>query len=115
MSAATTVVVLIAAPPGLRGHLTRWFIEVAPGVFVGSPNARIRDLLWKVLAERIHDGQAVMIEPARTEQGWTVRTAGQDRWTPTDFDGLTLIARPRGSGGQPWKATNHVKGNGMIT
>ncbi|WP_079171141.1 type I-E CRISPR-associated endoribonuclease Cas2e [Streptomyces sp. CC53] len=115
MSAATTIVVLIASPPGLRGHLTRWFIEVAPGVFVGSPSARIRDGLWKVLAERIHDGQAVMIEPARTEQGWTVRTAGQDRWTPTDFDGLTLMSRPRGSAGRPWAPANLVKENGMTT
>ncbi|GAA2462829.1 type I-E CRISPR-associated endoribonuclease Cas2e [Streptomyces lavendulocolor] len=114
MTAATTVVVLIAAPPGLRGHMTRWFIEVAPGVFVGSPNSRIRDSLWKVLSDRIRDGQAVMIEPARTEQGWAVRTAGQDRWTPTDFDGLTLMSRPRGSAGEPWKVANHVKENGMI-
>ncbi|MEU7566986.1 type I-E CRISPR-associated endoribonuclease Cas2e [Streptomyces fradiae] len=115
MSSATTVVVLIAAPPGLRGHLTRWFIEVAPGVFVGSPNTRIRDGLWKILAERIRDGQVVMIEPARTEQGWTVRTAGQDRWTAADFDGLTLMSRPRRSAGQPWTTTKPVKENGMIT
>ncbi|WP_405466672.1 type I-E CRISPR-associated endoribonuclease Cas2e [Streptomyces jietaisiensis] len=114
MSAGTTVVVLIAAPPGLRGHLTRWFVEVAAGVYVGNPNPRIRDRLWTVLAERIHDGQAVMIEPAPTEQGWSARTAGRDRWTPVDFDGLTLIARPR-QNGQPWRATNEVKKNGMIT
>ncbi|MBT2423806.1 type I-E CRISPR-associated endoribonuclease Cas2 [Streptomyces sp. ISL-22] len=91
----TTVVVLIAAPPGLRGHLTRWFVEVAPGTYVGAPNSRIRDSLWNVLADRTRDGQAVMIEPATTEQGWAVRTAGRDRWTPVDFDGLTLMARPR--------------------
>ncbi|GAA1424919.1 hypothetical protein GCM10009601_30690 [Streptomyces thermospinosisporus] len=45
MSAGTTVIVLIAAPPGLRGHLTRWFVEVAAGVYVGNPNPRIRDRL----------------------------------------------------------------------
>ncbi|WUD70245.1 type I-E CRISPR-associated endoribonuclease Cas2e [Streptomyces sp. NBC_00510] len=100
-----TVVVLIAAPPGLRGHLTRWFLETAPGVFVGTPNPRIRDRLWNVLAERISDGQAVMIEPAATEQGWSVRTAGRDRWTPADFDGITLMARPRGNGTEPWRPT----------
>ncbi|MFC4517947.1 type I-E CRISPR-associated endoribonuclease Cas2e [Streptomyces ehimensis] len=115
MSAATTVVVLVAAPSGLRGHLTRWFVEVAPGIFVGSPNVRIRDSLWRVLSDRIGDGQAVVIEPARTEQNWTVRTAGQDRWTPIDFDGLTLMSRPRESAAQPWNAANQVKGNGMIT
>lgn len=112
---ATTVVVLIAAPPGLRGHLTRWFVEVAPGMYVGTPNGRIRDRLWAVLADRIRDGQAVMIEPAATEQGWAVRTAGQDRWTPIDFDGLTLMARPRNNTASPWRATNEVKKNNMIT
>lgn len=90
-----TVVVLIAAPEGLRGHLTRWMMEVAPGVYVGNPSARVRDRLWLVLFERIGDGQAVMIEPARNEQRWAIRTAGRDRWHPVDYDGLILCARPR--------------------
>lgn len=37
-----TVIVLVAAPPGLRGHLTRWMVEVQAGVFVGNPGRRIR-------------------------------------------------------------------------
>jgi CRISPR-associated protein Cas2 len=90
-----TVVVLVAAAPGLRGHLTRWMIEVQAGVFVGQPSRRIRDALWRVLSDRIGDGQVVMIEPAKNEQGWVTRTAGRDRWSPRDFDGLILIARPR--------------------
>lgn len=90
-----TVVVLIAAPEGLRGHLTRWLIEVAAGVFVGNPSARVRERVWTVLADRIGDGQAIMIEPARNEQRWTVRTAGRDRWHPVDYDGLILSARLR--------------------
>lgn len=90
-----TVVVLIAAPEGLRGHLTRWMVEVSAGVFVGNPSTRVRDRVWQVLVERIGDGQAVMVEPAGNEQGWAVRTAGRDRWWPVDFDGLILVARPR--------------------
>ncbi|MFI9163247.1 type I-E CRISPR-associated endoribonuclease Cas2e [Kitasatospora aureofaciens] len=90
-----TVVVLIAAPEGLRGHLTRWMVEVNAGVFVGTPSRRIRDRLWDLLATRIGDGQAVLVEPAANEQGWTVRTAGKDRWKPVDFDGLILSARLR--------------------
>jgi CRISPR-associated protein Cas2 len=90
-----TVVVLIAAPEGLRGHLTRWMIEVAAGVFVGNPSARVRDRVWAVLSDRIGDGQAIMIEPARNEQRWAVRTAGRDRWHPVDYDGLMLMARQR--------------------
>jgi CRISPR-associated protein Cas2 len=91
-----TVIILIAAPPGLRGHLTRWMVEAAAGVFVGNPNARLRDRLWTTLADRVGGGQAIMIEPARNEQCWAVRTAGTDRWSPVDLDGLMLIARPRG-------------------
>lgn len=90
-----TVVVLIAAPEGLRGHLTRWLFEVAAGVYVGNPSARVRDRLWSLLSDRIGAGQVVMIHPAKNEQGWSVRTAGRDRYFPVDFDGLTLVARPR--------------------
>lgn len=90
-----TVIVLIAAPEGLRGHLTRWMVEVAAGVFVGRVSLRVRDRLWDVLATRIGDGQAVMIEPASNEQKWSVRTAGADRWYPVDYDGLILSARLR--------------------
>ena len=90
-----TVVVLIAASEGLRGHVTRWMVEVAAGVFVGNPNARVRDRLWELLADHIGDGHVIMVEPARNEQRWAVRTAGRDRWTPVDYDGLMLIARSR--------------------
>ena len=90
-----TVVVLIAAPEGLRGHLTRWMIEITAGVFVGNPSARVRERLWCMLSDRIRGGQAIMVEPARNEQGWAVRTAGKDRWYPVDYDGLILAARER--------------------
>ncbi|MER6507935.1 MULTISPECIES: type I-E CRISPR-associated endoribonuclease Cas2e [unclassified Nonomuraea] len=90
-----TVIVLVAAPEGLRGHLTRWMVEVNAGVFVGNPSRRIRDRIWTLLANRIGDGQAVLVEPAANEQGWAIRTAGKDRWYPVDFDGLILSARNR--------------------
>lgn len=70
-------------------------IEVQAGVFVGRLSLRIRDRLWSTLSDRIGDGQVVMVEPAHTEQGWAIRTAGKDRWAPVDFDGLTLVARQR--------------------
>lgn len=90
-----TVIVLVAAPEGLRGHLTRWMVEVQAGVFVGNPNRRIRDNLWETLSSRIGSGQLVMVEPTCNEQGWTIRTAGKERWYPVDFDGLILSARNR--------------------
>ncbi len=88
-----TVVVLVGAPPGLRGHVTRWLVEVSPGVYVGNPSARVRELLWKKVTERIGDGQAILIYSARNEQRWLGETAGRDRWRPVDFDGLILFAR----------------------
>jgi CRISPR-associated protein Cas2 len=90
-----TVVILVAAPEGLRGHLTRWLVEVSAGVFVGKMNQRLRDRIWTTLESRIGAGQAIMIEPARNEQRWATRTAGTDRWFPVDYDGLILAARQR--------------------
>ncbi|MDR1394047.1 MAG: type I-E CRISPR-associated endoribonuclease Cas2e [Bifidobacteriaceae bacterium] len=90
-----TVLILVAAPPGLRGHLTRWFIEMAPGVFVGNASRRVRDRLWDLIIAAIGGGQAIMVEPASNEQHWSVRTAGKDRWFPVEWDGLVLAARPK--------------------
>jgi CRISPR-associated protein Cas2 len=64
-------------------RLTDRVSEVNAGVFVGNPSRRIRDRLWSLLADRIGDGQAVLVEPAANEQGWAVRTAGRDRWRPS--------------------------------
>lgn len=93
---AVIVLVLIAAAPGLRGHVTRWLVEIAPGVFAGTTSARVRDRLWDTVSQRVGDGQAVLVRRARNEQGWATRTAGRDRWWPVDLDGLILIERPRG-------------------
>lgn len=90
-----TVLVLIAVQAGLRGHVTRWLVELAPGVYAGTISARVRDRLWTTLEDRVGDGQAVLVYRVRNEQGWTVRTAGRDRWRPVEFDGLILMERPR--------------------
>jgi CRISPR-associated protein Cas2 len=88
-----TVVVLIAVPPGLRGHLTRWLLEIAPGVFVGSITARVREHLWTRICKYVtDDGRAVMVHAARNEQGLTFRVTGSS-WQPVDHDGLMLIHR----------------------
>lgn len=88
------VLVLIAAPPGLRGHVTRWLVELAPGVFAGTLTTRVRERLWETVVSRVGDGQAVLVEKAPNEQGWSVRTVGRDRWRPIDIDGLMLMERP---------------------
>ena len=72
-----TVVVLVAAPEGLRGHLTRWLVEVQAGVLVGNLRRRVSDRLWALLSTRIGPGQAVMVESAHNEQGWAIRITGR--------------------------------------
>ncbi|MFK0050233.1 type I-E CRISPR-associated endoribonuclease Cas2e [Streptomyces sp. NPDC090741] len=85
------VLATTAVPDHLRGALSRWTTEVVPGIFVGSVSARVRDELWKQVTAVVGDGQAVLIHPAPTEQGYALRTAGTRRRIPVDFDGLTLI------------------------
>jgi CRISPR-associated protein Cas2 len=80
-----------AVPDSLRGALSRWTIEVTPGMFVGTVSARVRDELWNAATAVVGDGAAVLIHPAANEQGFTIRTAGTRRRHPEDFDGLTLI------------------------
>ena len=35
------------APEKLRGELTRWLLEVKPGVLVGKTSAAVREKLWE--------------------------------------------------------------------
>jgi len=100
------VLVLTACPAGLRGYLTRWLLEISPGVFTGHVSTRIRELLWLQTVELVKDGRAIMVYSSRNEQHLSFRVHHHD-WTPTDFDGITLMMRPRdpqstsGPGAQP--------------
>lgn len=87
------VLVVTACPAGLRGHLTRWLLEIAAGVFVGKVTARVRDLLWARTVEMVKTGRAIMVYSADTEQGLAFRVHRHD-WLPIDVEGLTLMLRP---------------------
>lgn len=87
------VVVLSKVPGGLRGHLTRWLMEVAPGVYVGKVSARVREELWGIILDMVGDGNALMVVAARNEQGLEIRNH-HHAWAPVDFDGVTLMQRP---------------------
>ena len=86
-----TVLVLTAVKPGLRGELSKWMIEPRAGVFVGHVSSRIRDRLWEKIIGAMDDGAALMVYSARTEQGFALRSYGDNRRVPVDYDGLTLI------------------------
>lgn len=88
-----TVIVVTACPVGLRGHLTRWLLEISPGVFVGTISARVRVLVWKRVTEMANTGRAIMVYAANNEQGLAFEVHGHD-WTPVDYEGVHLMLRP---------------------
>lgn len=88
-----TVIVLTNCPVGLRGFLTRWLLEISPGVFLGAPSTRIRELLWAEVRECAGQGRALLAYQTDNEQGYAFETHDHT-WHPTDHEGLTLIHRP---------------------
>lgn len=88
-----TVIVLTNCPAGLRGFLTRWLLEISPGVFIGGPSARIRQALWEEVKQYAGNGRALLAYSTNTEQGFAFETHDH-KWHPVDHEGLTLIRRP---------------------
>lgn len=88
-----TVFTLSACPPGLRGDVTRWLVEISTGVYVGNLSARVRENLWKRVCEHLKTGKATMIYSAHNEQGFAIRVHNTE-WTPVDFDGVHLMRKP---------------------
>jgi CRISPR-associated endoribonuclease Cas2, subtype I-E/ECOLI len=89
-----TIVVLTRCPTGLRGFLTRWLMEISPGVFIGGPSARIREALWVEVQQYADTGRALLAYTTNNEQGFTFETHDH-KWHPVDHEGLTLIRRPK--------------------
>lgn len=88
-----TVIVLSACPIGLRGQLTRWLMEISPGVFVGRISARVRDELWNRVTGLVGRGRAILVYSTSGEQGLAFKVHGHE-WIPEDFEGIRLILRP---------------------
>ena len=87
------VITLSDCPIALKGDLTKWLLEISPGVFVGQIGSRIRDSLWERTCRLIKNGKATMVFNARNEQHLNFRVHGSD-WEPIDFDGIKLILHP---------------------
>ena len=88
-----TVIILANCPAGLRGFLTRWLLELSPGVFLGAPSARVRTVLWEEVRQYSGKGRALLAYQTNNEQGFTFETHDH-AWHPVDHEGLTLLRRP---------------------
>ncbi|MES0835895.1 type I-E CRISPR-associated endoribonuclease Cas2e [Nocardiopsis tropica] len=89
-----TVIILTNCPAGLRGLLTRWLLEISPGVFIGGPSARVRQVLWDEVRQYAGNGRALLAYSTNNEQGFTFETFDH-KWRPVDHEGMTLIQRPK--------------------
>jgi CRISPR-associated protein Cas2 len=88
-----TVIVLTSCPPGLRGYLTQWLLEISAGVYVGHVNARVRGRLWARVIGMAGPGRALMVFQTPGEQRLSFKVHDH-HWVPVDVDGVTLMRRP---------------------
>lgn len=98
------VLVVLNAPPSLRGKLTRWLLQIKAGVYVGTLPARVRERVWKMTCESLRPGRrslasalsrtgqpwAMLLFPAATEQGFDLKTFGEGPVEFEDFEGLWM-------------------------
>lgn len=85
------VISMDSAPESLRGELSRWFLEIKPGVFVGNVNARIRDLLWERLCLTNKTSGAIMVYSKNNEQGYEFKLCGCPKRSIIDLDDIQLV------------------------
>ncbi len=85
------VISTTAVPDHVRGAISRWLTEPAPGLYVGTVSAKVRDRLWEAVSASVGEGAAVCIHPADNEQRYVIKTAGERRRRVVDFDGLQFI------------------------
>lgn len=78
-------------PASLRGEITRWMLELRPGVFVGNVSAMVREKLWEAVCQQLKGGAITLLHSAANEQGYKIRTFGDTTRKVKDFDGLQLL------------------------
>lgn len=88
------VMILERVPPGLRGELTRWYLEPKAGVFVGRVSAMVREQLWEKACGQAKGGGCLMIHSSDGEQGFRLRARGKTSRSIEDFGGLFLVRVP---------------------
>lgn len=64
------------------------------GIFLGSVTGMVRERLWQKLCDESRYGACVTIHSDNTEQGFSIRIAGEPSRQVVDFEGLSLIRVP---------------------
>lgn len=85
------IMVLEKVPPGLRGELTHWLVEVRTGVYIGHVNAMVRDKLWDHCVKLRNAGRIFQAWSTNTEQHFKMRLEGDKDHRIVDWEGLQLV------------------------
>ncbi len=80
------------APVNLRGELTKWLIEVKPGVFAGKISSLVRQKLWERVCKNDKVIGAVLLYSMNNEQGFSMEMHGTPYRKVVEIDGVQLIA-----------------------
>ena len=94
------VVVLRKYKPSCGGLLSRWFLQIAPGVFIGDLSARVVNeievLLHRFMDEGYFEGATLALHhpTGNALEGFTLRELGESRYRPVD-DGEGLFGTVR--------------------
>ena len=89
------VIVIDNASAKLRGELTKWLLEVKPGVFVGKVSAMVRERLWDKIYQAESFTGAVMLYSMNTEQGFAMEMCGDSKRKVIEINGLQFIGMRR--------------------
>ncbi len=85
------VIMMEKVTASLRGEITRWLIELRPGVFVGNISALVRDKLWEHICQKVGKGAVTLLHNASNEQGYEIRQFGETSRRITKYEVLQLI------------------------
>lgn len=80
-----------------RGELSRWLVEVKPGVYIGHVSALVRDLLWEKCNSDKRIGVVFQAWSTNNEQGYQMRIDGFSDRIIANWEGVLLITLLEGS------------------
>ncbi len=87
------VFILDLSSESLRGELTRWLLEVKPGVLVGNLSKTVRERLWNKIKECKLRGSLLIYSNKLVGQGYIIEMFGEPTRRVVDLDGVQLIER----------------------
>lgn len=101
------VMILETVPRSLRGELSRWLLEIGPGIFVGTVSGLVRDLLWEKCVKGRAAGRCYQAYRTNTEQGYDVRSSEDEGRVVVNHEGLSLIAT-QNAAWERWRERDRV-------